>query len=889
MSVNKLYAALSRTGKQKILRGLSEKWSELDQEQRRNCEDTASAVLKGSRASALGKMKIEKRAEWIGRGLQAAHPANQNALLLTYFEKVRKELRDDFVGALPEEPFEEKSEAGEHARKKVDSLTAQRWPLEDVWFCAKFLEQFQTKEKEKKIITPFLHELDRRMQSLVAPKATLASEQKDAVELKDDSPEFTTLDRLVVRSVVSSLCKVEGALSFDDLDALVTELQRLNETRARSWFYRGYLDRMLKREMADWSESDNKERRSWYVAGYLLAQMRGDALRDRPKLLLKLNKQDKEALLAPNSVASAQLLPVVLRSLLDVNEVDLARQWIQSHGRYKLEPVAEIVHVWARGELLETTELGVVRSLLEAVSNLFDGEVKHGGEDELVHLGADIRRLITVTLRMEGNFSKAARHCDALLNDKTMASRKSELLVQRALIQMKVARLENFGIPEKNDKRAGFLKALEGARSLFEEASRGTAPSPVALMALALPTVANRTKGEPEQAIQHLSDAADLMVRSEEDIWQKTGLSERVDFYLALLRLEKLDVLEQTQAARLVKILKSGTRFPADLEMDAAGAASLLDTPETAELAALVLARHGYKALAKLSVKEAAHYASFRQRLADVLADAPGTNREAQPRWDAWCALLDGASKAEPQDEKMASRALDALEGLAHEFKKLEKRFLDFVSDEDGGWELIWDEHDCDEARFRFYDKHEKTELAVAVLEKMAHDAVTKQRLAEAEDLVALMTKKGAPAKQVQDMRQRLAQAAKTPDKTQDISEQAALQKMVSVFFIGGTEEDQGKYKRSLTKSLLEDHSIRVEFDLKGWNGNWGRVLSTVANNIATHDAVVLMKFIRTGLGREVRALANQHKKQWRACTGHGAASMKRAILEAARAVRGKS
>ncbi len=48
-------------------------------------------------------------------------------------------------------------------------------------------------------------------------------------------------------------------------------------------------------------------------------------------------------------------------------------------------------------------------------------------------------------------------------------------------------------------------------------------------------------------------------------------------------------------------------------------------------------------------------------------------------------------------------------------------------------------------------------------------------------------------------------------------------------------------------------------------------------------DAVVLMVLVRTNFGRWVRRTAGEHGLPWVSCTGHGRASMERAIARAVR------
>jgi hypothetical protein len=74
---------------------------------------------------------------------------------------------------------------------------------------------------------------------------------------------------------------------------------------------------------------------------------------------------------------------------------------------------------------------------------------------------------------------------------------------------------------------------------------------------------------------------------------------------------------------------------------------------------------------------------------------------------------------------------------------------------------------------------------------------------------------------------------------------------------------------------------VTLTFDFTGWSSNWGRSLDVIERRIAASDAVVVMRFIRTLLGRTVRALCSEHDRPWVACTGHGRDSLLAAIEQA--------
>ena len=102
------------------------------------------------------------------------------------------------------------------------------------------------------------------------------------------------------------------------------------------------------------------------------------------------------------------------------------------------------------------------------------------------------------------------------------------------------------------------------------------------------------------------------------------------------------------------------------------------------------------------------------------------------------------------------------------------------------------------------------------------------------------------------------------------------------VLFIGGNE-CQAQYEPELRAIFRrQDPTLTIEFEPIGWSSNWGREVDRLQTGIRRADAVVLMTFIRTQCGRTLRRRIGEAGRPWVSCTGHGRASMERAIRQAA-------
>ncbi|HEX7168207.1 MAG TPA: hypothetical protein VF230_14605 [Acidimicrobiales bacterium] len=108
----------------------------------------------------------------------------------------------------------------------------------------------------------------------------------------------------------------------------------------------------------------------------------------------------------------------------------------------------------------------------------------------------------------------------------------------------------------------------------------------------------------------------------------------------------------------------------------------------------------------------------------------------------------------------------------------------------------------------------------------------------------------------------------------------------VTVMFVGGNET-QARYERDIERWIEKTYGsqVRVEWARCGWSSNWITDAERVESRLPRVDALVIMKLVRTHLGRHLRRSASAHGVPWIGCTGHGRAAVQRAIAEAAEVV----
>jgi hypothetical protein len=93
-------------------------------------------------------------------------------------------------------------------------------------------------------------------------------------ETRDAQLEFTLLDDLLIKSMVASVGKVDGALSVEQVGDVTEELISLSSDRHQSYFHRGYLNRLTEQVTEYEFPERNSSRFGWLLAGEVNALAR---------------------------------------------------------------------------------------------------------------------------------------------------------------------------------------------------------------------------------------------------------------------------------------------------------------------------------------------------------------------------------------------------------------------------------------------------------------------------------------------------------------------------------------------------------------------------------------------------------------------------------------
>lgn len=190
---------------------------------------------------------------------------------------------------------------------------------------------------------------------------------------------------------------------------------------------------------------------------------------------------------------------------------------------------------------------------------------------------------------------------------------------------------------------------------------------------------------------------------------------------------------------------------------------------------------------------------------------------------------------------------------------------------------LVLEPHHADALRIEVLRRVGRLDEARHVARSLFHRAAAGTvRDFAAADLLELLGEIGADADELAGLAPLVRER---PAPALDPAHLSERQDPVVVLFVGGNEVQAG-YRPHVDAGLAErwGEQVRVEWFITGWGTNWGPEAERIETAYDRADAVVLMTFVRTNLGRWVRRTAGEHGLPWVSCTGHGRAAIERSI-----------
>lgn len=243
-------------------------------------------------------------------------------------------------------------------------------------------------------------------------------------------------------------------------------------------------------------------------------------------------------------------------------------------------------------------------------------------------------------------------------------------------------------------------------------------------------------------------------------------------------------------------------------------------------------------------------------------------------------------------EEENAEVTLDRLEELALQGTGVDE-FLTLLATEDCG-RLPWLREEAAVAAAHVLASRGDYEEAASGLTDLFHRYATKaesgdqEALDSAAGILGRIRGYGLPDRWCLDLepRHKAIRAEQRPLASEGQTGSTAAGP-VTVLVVGGNEIQSRDAERVVQKVRQDDPSVNLEFVHSGWTSNWNKHLAEVKRKLdAGCNALVILRFIRTQLGRSVRAECGRRDIQWRFCWSGGQSGIIEAVHRAADAGR---
>jgi tetratricopeptide (TPR) repeat protein len=700
-------------------------------------------------------------------------------------------------------------------------------------------------------------------------------EEESALESEDpDDParhvSFTTLDRVLVFAAVDAAQGVVGALDEDEIDDAVDELLQLNGRRHHSYFHAGFRDVLFDRMLSEELPAQNVERARWYWAGAIQGWARSEAWRsivhnydERSTVRSLGDGQDGASIAAVRHVAQA--LSVEGRASDIAHFVSVEALGVAP----RLVPMLLQVGT----ELLRLGEPGAARPILDLLMKGLPG-LEANGLPKFHPLVLEVMRRQAHCMRQLQEHLKARELLEELLELEPDPNHQAMIHADLGLLAGGFNRLVDVVLPREQASLDIVLGALDAGVHHFERAIESEVP--YAAHGHYCMGVMRLGEDRVEEAEVHL-ERARARLRGQKDRYS-TELLSRVDLYFGIAKAQTLFEDRMAHASKvIIDGLEGGAVFPPYLIRTTVEALS--ECGEEIDLCAVaeeLLSSGGNAAMDALANTDAV--LSCAPLVSALHGRSQANGRRSEDRASDLRAALRGYVTS--GDADTAAEALDALEELAAAGVGVDE-FTELLTHPDR-YEPGWDRDEATVARARCFEVQGEYVEATDVLRPLFHQYATDDDLLDAEGVLDRIEAYGILREVHDDMSRRMA-ALREHASLSGRAESAVPggRDTLRVLVVGGSEP-QARVEEPVRLALAESHPhIEVTFIRTGWSGNWSKAADDIQRAIPDHDALVVMRFIRTGLGRSAR---RNCPIPWRFCWGAGRALMVSSILAAAEA-----
>ena len=686
--------------------------------------------------------------------------------------------------------------------------------------------------------------------------------------ITSDAAELGPLDELLIQTIVQVRGGIQGAPDPERLDAILEEMTRLNSTRHQTFYHLGFRDALFGRPVPATLPAANPNRWRWYFAGFVVGLAREQR---GAEIAVQYDAHEVVRGLGDTGVGpSAHAAHRIFEALCAQGRYPQACGFVREAALHASDRLAR--------EVLETAT-ALLRDEQTAVATpMFDllwralGRRLADGEEVPAALWADVRRRRAHCLRFNDDLQGARALLESLLADSTDANRPA-VLVDLALMDAGLRRLAELQLPERAEERLALASALERATPrLAAAAALGERTRSHALYVQGFHQLLVQEYGRARARLEIA--LADFGQRPE--VYRGGSLLDRARFHLGLALC--LSVPSRPDLERGVRLLLEGIalglRMPADLVPDLFLVMEASAPDLAARLAEQLLERVGESVLEAVAQTETARRSTM---IADALVQrARGAGRNLTARAQDWLHVLPALQGQRRMPE--ATEALDALEEAgAH---GLLVRNIEYVFADEREYGPAWTVDEAAWSLARLAEARGAHGEAAGYLKQVFYRAVSRGAGNAAEDAREVLERVAdygpAAAALLEELTAHYARHfGGTPE---DLEEAAAPQGPVYVLVVGGNET-QARFDEQLRLELQRSHPhICVEFMHTGWGSNWAPYVADFERRVASINAVVVSRYMRTMLGREIR---RRCQVPWRGCGGTGRTAFRNSILGA--------
>ena len=693
---------------------------------------------------------------------------------------------------------------------------------------------------------------------------------------------MTSLDRLLIQAILDAAQGVSGALSRDEVDRAVEEFVRLNGRRALSYYHAGFRDTVFGESPAPEGPALDRDGKRFYWAGAIQGWAR---TRSWPSIVREYDGRDVVRDLGDGSdFASAEAVEPTVRALTDEGRLAELARFVRMPALSGRLELYELLLNTAIGRLRakDAQEARPVLDLLVKAAEAMEGD----GESARAPLFLEARRRQAQCLRQLNERHGAEAALRALLKLELDEKMKSLVKADLGLVASGFSALWEVRLPLAQDDLETIVEKL----SLGEEHFRAAAAEDVAEAShgrycLGVLAVAQAAEGGAEalggddyrEALEHLSKARSVFLGRRE---RYASICPDADLYLGVASIGNLSREGLAQGPQImVEGMKAGAKLPPYL------VAPLVDAMEFADQDAQRLV---YNTVVRaeddsmLDIAAASEPVLEHCRSAVEALQARGRKRNRPGNLAAADLRAALHGRVANGEHEAAAELLNDLESLAQRGAGAEE-LAELLSDP-ARYEPAWSREDAAMALAHSHESQGRYDKATEILRDYFHQYASQGTEAGLHDAYGILQKikqfgiDQSIYKDMQDRYDALASSSAQVEAEADHDERPE----VKVLIVGGNEV-QARAEEQVRKKLHRTHPhVRVEFIHTGWGSNWQKPLEEFVRKLPVFDAVVIMRFMRTELGKRIRRACVNHP--WRSCWGPGQMAQVEAAIKASEA-----